>query len=155
MAISGGDGSIILTTKVDESGITKSTTSIKAQFAKVGSYLKTIGTSIQTTFSKVGAGIKNTFSKIGNWLKNFATSIAAQFATIFGLYALINFSKQSAEFATQTEASVQRLVDIYGEAAQSVGDFIDANARAIGMSKALWQPFQRMGGPKHKCRVNK
>ena len=83
MAISGGDGSIILTTKVDESGITKSTTSIKAQFAKVGSYLKTIGTSIQTTFSKVGAGIKNTFSKIGNWLKNFATSIAAQFATIF------------------------------------------------------------------------
>lgn len=136
MAISGGDGSIILTTKVDESGITKSTTSIKAQFAKVGSYLKTIGTSIQTTFSKVGAGIKNTFSKIGNWLKNFATSIAAQFATIFGLYALINFSKQSAEFATQTEASVQRLVDIYGEAAQSVGDFIDANARAIGMSRS-------------------
>ena len=136
MAISGGDGSIILTTKVDESGITKSTTSIKAQFAKVGSYLKKIGTSIQTTFSKVGAGIKNTFSKIGNWLKNFATSIAAQFATIFGLYALINFSKQSAEFATQTEASVQRLVDIYGEAAQSVGDFIDANARAIGMSRS-------------------
>ena len=146
MAISGGDGSIILTTKVDESGITKSTTSIKAQFAKVGSYLKTIGTSIQTTFSKVGAGIKNTFSKIGNWLKNFATSIAAQFATIFGLYALINFSKQSAEFATQTEASVQRLVDIYGEAAQSVGDFIDANARAIGMSKASASSFASVYG---------
>ena len=136
MAISGGDGSIILTTKVDESGITKSTTSIKAQFAKVGSYLKTIGTSIQTTFSKVGAGIKNTFSKIGNWLKNFATSIAAQFAAIFGLYALINFSKQAGEFATQTEASVQRLIDIYGEASQVVGDFIDQNARAIGMSKS-------------------
>ena len=146
MAISGGDGSIILTTKVDESGITKSTTSIKTQFAKVGSYLKTIGTSIQTTFSKVGAGIKNTFSKIGNWLKNFATSIAAQFATIFGLYALINFSKQSAEFATQTEASVQRLVDIYGEAAESVGGFIDANARAIGMSKASASSFASVYG---------
>ena len=146
MAISGGDGSIILTTKVDESGITKSTTSIKAQFAKVGSYLKTIGTSIQTTFSKVGAGIKNTFSKIGNWLKNFATSIAAQFATIFGLYALINFSKQAGEFATQTEASVQRLIDIYGEAAQSVGDFIDANARAIGMSKASASSFASIYG---------
>ena len=146
MAISGGDGSIILTTKVDESGITKSTTSIKAQFAKVGSYLKTIGTSIQTTFSKVGAGIKNTFSKIGNWLKNFATSIAAQFATIFGLYALINFSKQAGEFATQTEASVQRLIDIYGEAAQSVGDFIDANARAIGMSKASASSFASVYG---------
>ena len=146
MAISGGDGSIILTTKVDESGITKSTTSIKTQFAKVGSYLKTIGTSIQTTFSKVGAGIKNTFSKIGNWLKNFATSIAAKFATIFGLYALINFSKQSAEFATQTEASVQRLVDIYGEAAESVGGFIDANARAIGMSKASASSFASVYG---------
>ena len=146
MAISGGDGSIILTTKVDESGITKSTTSIKAQFAKVGSYLKKIGTSIQTTFSKVGAGIKNTFSKIGNWLKNFATSIAAQFATMFGLYALINFSKQSGEFATQTEASVQRLIDIYGEAAQSVGDFIDANARAIGMSKASASYFASVYG---------
>lgn len=146
MAISGGDGSIVLTTKVDESGITKSTTSIKAQFAKVGSYLKTIGTSIQTTFSKVGAGIKNTFSKIGNWFKNFATSIAAQFATIFGLYALINFSKQSAEFATQTEASVQRLVDIYGEAAESVGGFIDANARALGMSKASASSFASVYG---------
>lgn len=103
MAISGGDGSIILTTKVDQSGLNKGMTSMQK-------------------------GVKSLSSSF----KAFGSTIAA----VFSVTAIINFSKQAGEFATQTEASVQRLVDIYGEAAQSVGDFIDANARAIGMSKS-------------------
>ena len=112
MAISGGDGSIILTTKVDQSGLNKGMTSMQNGVKSLSSSFKALGSTI---------------------------------AAVFSITAIINFSKQSAKFATQTEASVQRLVDIYGEAAQSVGNFIDANARAIGMSKAsasyLWQPF--------------
>lgn len=103
MAISGGDGSIILTTKVDQSGLNKGMTSMQKDVKSLSSSFKALGSTI---------------------------------AAVFSVTAIINFSKQAGEFATQTEASAQRLVDIYGEAAQSVGDFIDANARAIGMSKS-------------------
>ena len=64
MAISGGDGSIILTTKIDESGITKGTNSIKTAFDKVNNYLKNVGAKIGNNFKKVGSSIKNTFTKI-------------------------------------------------------------------------------------------
>lgn len=113
MAISGGDGSIILTTKVDQSGLNKGMTSMQKGVKSLSSSFKALGGTIAAAFS---------------------------------ITAIINFSKQSAEFATQTEASVQRLVDIYGEAAQSVGDFIDANARAIGMSKASASSFASVYG---------
>ena len=103
MAISGGDGSIILTTKVDQSGLNKGMASMQSGVKSLSSSFKALSSTI---------------------------------AAVFSVTAIINFSKQAGEFATQTEASVQRLVDIYGEAAQSVGDFIDANARAIGMSKS-------------------
>ena len=113
MAISGGDGSIILTTKVDTSGI------------------KTFEKTSKTTAQNIG----ESFKKLGGII-----------AATFSITAIINFSKQAGEFATQTEASVQRLVDIYGEAAQSVGDFIDANARTIGMSKASASSFASVYG---------
>lgn len=113
MAISGGDGSIVLTTKVDTSGI------------------KTFEKTSKTTAQNIG----ESFKKLGGII-----------AATFSITAIINFSKQAGEFATQTEASVQRLVDIYGEAAQSVGDFIDANARAIGMSKASAASFASVYG---------
>lgn len=96
MAISGGDGSIILDTRVNTAGVNKG---------------------LQT--------IKNTVSQVGKAL-----------AGVFAVREMIRFSNTASQMATQTEASVQRLVDIYGEAAQSVGDFIDANARAIGMSRS-------------------
>lgn len=103
MAISGGDGSIILTTKVDQSGLNKGMTSMQNGVKSLSSSFKALGSTI---------------------------------AAVFSVAAIINFSKKAGEFATQTESSVQRLIDIYGEAAQSVGDFIDANARAIGMSRS-------------------
>jgi hypothetical protein len=113
MAISGGDGSIILTTKVDQSGLNKGMTSMQNGVKSLSSSFKALGSTI---------------------------------AAVFSITAIINFSKQAGEFATQTEASVQRLIDIYGEAAQSVGDFIDANARAIGMSKASASSFASVYG---------
>ena len=113
MAISGGDGSIILTTKVDQSGLNKGMTSMQKGVKSLSSSFKALGSTI---------------------------------AAVFSITAIVNFSKQAGEFATQTEASVQRLIDIYGEATQSVGDFIDANARAIGMSKASASSFASVYG---------
>ena len=113
MAIIGDDGSIILTTKVDRSGLNKGMTSMQNGVKSLSSSFKALGSTISAVFS---------------------------------VTAIVNFSKQAGEFATQTEASVQRLIDIYGEAAQSVGNFIDENARAIGMSKSSASSFASVYG---------
>lgn len=113
MAIANSDGSIVLTTKVDQSGLNKGMASMQNGVKSLSSSFKALGSTI---------------------------------AAVFSITAIVNFSKQAGELATQTEASIQRLIDIYGEAAQSVGDFIDANARAIGMSKASAASFASVYG---------
>lgn len=117
MAISGGDGSIVLTVNVDKTELEKAISGIK-DFGKKGE-------KSTTTFS-------NGLTTISTKLK----SLAVQLGLVFSVGAIINFSKTAGQMATQTEASVQRLVDIYGEASKSVGDFIDANAMALGLSRS-------------------
>lgn len=113
MAIANSDGSIILSTKVDTSGINKGMSQMQGK-----------ATSLTKTFSKLGAAI----------------------ASAFAIQKIIQFGNESASLATQTEASVQRLIDIYGSASDGVGDFIDANARALGMSKAAAASFSSVYG---------
>lgn len=113
MAIAGGDGSIILTTKVDQTGLNKGMSTMKSKVKSLTGVFGTLGGVIATAFS---------------------------------ITAIVNFSKQAGEFATQTEASVQRLIDIYGSASKSVGDFIDQNARALGMSRAAAAEFSAVYG---------
>ena len=194
MAISGGDGSIILTTKVDTSGISKGSISIRSALQGVDTTVKKVQNSfsafreqkvtlatlnqaikdqqyvlnslnleyaeyvakgkasstqakelkanidaataemkeMQAAAQTLGAKGSTSINKIGTAMK----TLLSYFIGIQTIFKVINFSGEAAQFATQTEASIQRLVDIYGEAAQSVGDFIDANARAIGMSRS-------------------
>jgi hypothetical protein len=106
MAIANSDGSIVLSTQVDTSGINKGMSQLTKTVSTLG---KVIGSA-------------------------------------FAIRKIIQFSNESASLATQTEASVQRLVDIYGEASGAVGDFIDANARALGMSKAAAASFSSVYG---------
>lgn len=113
MAITNSDGSIILSTKVDTSGIRKGMSQIKSD----------------------AGGLTKVFGKLAS-----AIGVAFSVATI------VQFSRESAKLATQTEASVQRLIDIYGQASDAVGDFIDANARALGMSKAAAASYASIYG---------
>lgn len=113
MAITNSDGSIILSTKVDTSGIRKGMSQIKSD----------------------AGGLTKVFGKLAS-----AIGVAFSVATI------VQFSRESAKLATQTEASVQRLIDIYGQASDAVGDFIDANARALGMSKAAAASYASVYG---------
>lgn len=184
MAISGGDGSIILTTKVDTKGIESALAKMRQQAKGTGSAFESISNFIRTQETRLAAlrqeyasyVLKNeqgsaAAKKLAADIKNLSTSLtqnkarldaASASAMNFGaktktaisgvgaslktlatyligiqtVFSFVSFSKQAGEFATQTEASVQRLVDIYGEAAQSVGNFIDENARAIGMSRS-------------------
>lgn len=194
MAISGGDGSIILTTKVDTSGISKGSLSIRSALQGVDNTVKKVQNSFsafreqRVTLATLNQAIKDQQYVLNSLNLEYAEYVArgkagstqakelkanidaataemkemqaaaqtlgakgstsinkisiamrsllSYFIGIQTIFKVINFSGEAAQFATQTEASVQRLVDVYGEAAQSVGDFIDANARAIGMSKS-------------------
>lgn len=104
MAISNADGSIVLSTRIDTSGLEKDMSKIEGKASKM-----------TKTFSKLGAAL----------------------AATFAVKKIIQFSNEAANLAIQTEASVQRLVDIYGEASDAVGDFIDQNAKALGLSKSV------------------
>lgn len=106
---------------------------LKGRIDDLNSELKELETAANTLGDK-GTPKVNTF---GTALKRLASYLIG-LQTIF---KLINFSSDASAFAAQTEASVQRLVDIYGSASKSVGDFIDANASAIGMSKAAATQF--------------
>ena len=113
MAITNADGSIILSTKVDTSGLKSGLATMKSG-----------ASSVTSAFSKLGLAI----------------------STAFAVKQIIAFSNEAGKLATQTEASVQRLYDIYGSSANVVGDFIDQNARAIGMSKASASAFSAVYG---------
>ena len=106
MAITNADGSIILTTKVDTSGLNKGMKSLTGTASKLGGIL----------------------------------------AGVFSVTKLIQFSKEASNIAIEQEANIQRLIDIYGEASNAVGDFIDQNARALGMSKASATAFSAVYG---------
>ena len=113
MAIANVDGSIVLTTKVDQSGLKKGMTTMKSEVS-----------SLAGSFGKLAKAI----------------------GVAFSVNAIINFSKEASNLATKTEASVQRLIDIYGEASKAVGDFIDANANALGMSRTAAASYASVYG---------
>lgn len=102
-----------------------------------------LDTGINTAGIKKGSkSIKSALSDTKAALRSLAGSVAAAFS----VSALLSFSKESGSLATQTESNVQRLVDIYGEASDKIGDFIDANARAMGMSESAAAGFASVYG---------
>ena len=138
MAIANADGSIVLTTKVDDSGIKKWIESIKSGTNQATEATK----KYERQAKQSGEKVKLSFDNVGKSIQK----VASYLGIAFGIKAFVQFSNASANMATQTEASVQRLVDIYGSASDSVGDFIDANARALGMSKAAAASFSSVYG---------
>ena len=60
MAISGGDGSIILSTKVDTSGIKQGTQSLKSEAAKLAAEYRKAGLSQSDAFKKAWSEIERT-----------------------------------------------------------------------------------------------
>ena len=170
MAITNSDGSIVLTTRIEDAGLKKGMAKIisdqKTQLQSLTrEYAKLITNNKQNTeeakklkdqIDKLSKSIKENesviqsfekkstgaFSRVGSALK----SIAGYLALAFSVTKIIQFSNEAGQLATQTEASVQRLVDIYGSASNAVGNFIDANARALGMSKAAAASFSSVYG---------
>ncbi len=170
MAIPQSDGSIILTTKVDDAGIKDYIKNAKKSAAELGKEsVKSAQQSAQAQ-TKVNEALKSTEKQIqnntkatkqyggqvqqtGNDVKAAMSSIgsslfnlAGQLGLILSITQLIQFGKASGEAATQAEASVKRLIDIYGAASGELGRFIDANAEALGMSKSAAASFSAVYG---------
>ena len=188
MAIAQSDGSIVLTTKVDTTGIKQGTKEV-IKFAELsvneqrrlaqslsGIYrkqgltqseaqkkawqdlktntveaknltaamkdaeiqTKSFGVEAQTSGKKASAA----FSAVGSAL----SKMASYFIGVQTIFKFIEFSREAGEAATQQELSVQRLIDIYGEASVALGDFIDTTARAIGMSNSAAASYSAVYG---------
>lgn len=199
MAITGGDGSIVLTTAVDTSGVTKGSNSIKSVLNGVGNSAKQMGVKIQSAFGSMqehratmqtltqaikdqkyvieslsveyaelialgnqetaeAKELKAQIDSLTAELQELTTAsevlgtkgamgmgkfgkslmmLASYFIGIQTVFKFISFSKEAGELASQQEANVQRVIDIYGQASATVGDFIDANSKALGISKVM------------------
>lgn len=145
MGAAGGDGAIVLSTKIDTAGLKKGTMTVTTEVTRLSGKYKQAGNEATKFGKKAKAGCstaKGAVSSVGDALKK----LAVQLGITFSISAFLNWSNAAGQMATQTEASTQRLIDIYGEASQAVGNFIDANANAIGMSKASAASFAAVYG---------
>lgn len=129
MAVVGSDGSITLYTQVDTSGIKIGLSQIKTQ-------LNSLNVNVNNTFSSATASTKK--------LNVASTALGLVIAKLGKEF--LRWSNEAGLLATQVEASTQRLIDIYGEAAKTVGDFIDANSQALGLSRAAAINFAAVYG---------
>ena len=145
MAIANADGSIILTTKVDDSGINDFFRKYKTELGGIGKQIKE-NTKSTEDFGQKSRESSEKSKKGFEGLKETLKGVGSALSAAFAVQKIIQFSNESASLATQTEASVQRLVDIYGSASDGVGDFINQNARALGMSKAAAASFSSVYG---------
>ena len=94
-------------------------------------------------------GINNGINTIQGKAKSLTSTMSklgGVLAGVFSVTALVNFSKEASNLAIEQEANVMRLVEIYGEASNIVGDFIDRNARALGMSQSAAAGFSAVYG---------
>lgn len=164
MAIGNSDGSIVLKTKIDDSGIksgmkkmsldtSKQLFSLTKQYAslvKQGKGASEEAQNIAKQISELGGasiGAGAALGGVGIAIGAVITVAMAAISVIADLTRkLIDFSKEASEVAIQQEASVQRLVDIYGTSSRVVGDFIDQNANLLGMSKASAASFASVYG---------
>lgn len=93
MAIGGGDGSIILTTKVDTAGVTTGITKVKAAVTKAKTSLMGIGTTISkgftTAFATLSAKLKS--------LSPMITKMIGFFALMFSVQKIRQFISESKE----------------------------------------------------------
>lgn len=134
MAISGGDGSIILTTKVDTKGVSSGLSKVKGLVAKAKTTLTGIGSTISQGFTKV-------FSALGTKLKSLMPQIKKLGAMVGKAFLAIG-----AAAATATVAITKMAVSAYADYEQLVGGvetlFKDSAGKVLEYAN---QAFQTAG----------
>lgn len=134
MAISGGDGSIILTTKVDQTGLKSGMASMKNGVSALSKSFTKIGAAIGVTFG-VGALIK--FGKQAVQLSSDLQEVQNVVDVAFGdmAYKIESFSKTAIENFGISELTAKRTASTYMAMAKGMGIVDDvASDMAITMT---------------------
>lgn len=128
------DGSIILDTSIDTSGITKGAKKIKPEVERATKSTKDLG----NEFEQVGKKGKQSFKEIDDGLNNLQSALGDLASTIglsFGLDSLIDFGKEAIGLASDIQ-EVQNVVDTsFGEMAGQVEEFAQTSIDSFGMSE--------------------
>ena len=167
MAISGGDGSIILTTKVETAGVTTGITKVKAAVTTAKTSLMSIGTTISkgftNAFATLSEKLKLAVTKVKTTLTGIGTTISQELTKAFStlgtkLNSLMPKIKQlgvmmrkaflaiGAAAATATVAITKMAVSAYADYEQLVGGvetlFKDSAGKVLEYAN---QAFQTAG----------
>ena len=128
------DGSIILDTSIDTSGITKGAKKIKPEVERATKSTKDLG----NEFEQVGKKGKQSFKEIDDGLNNLKSALGDLASTIglsFGLDSLIDFGKEAIGLASDIQ-EVQNVVDTsFGDMAGQVEEFAQTSIDSFGMSE--------------------
>ena len=128
------DGSIILDTSIDTSGITKGAKKIKPEVERATKSTKDLG----NEFEQVGKKGKQSFKEIDDGLNNLQSALGDLASTIglsFGLDSLIDFGKEAIGLASDIQ-EVQNVVDTsFGEMSSRVEEFAETSIDSFGMSE--------------------
>lgn len=127
MAISGGDGSIILTTKVDTSGVNKGMTSIKSIVGKVGGVMAAaFSVRALVNFGKEAINLASDLQEVQNVVDTAFGSMS---------YKIEQFSKTAIENFGISELTAKRTASTYMAMAKGMGIAEDvASDMAITMT---------------------
>lgn len=159
MAIANSDGSIILSTKVDTSGMEKGTKSLKSQAAKLAAEYRKAGMSQSEAFKKAWSeinrtrketekatkstqiygekaktafqGVGSAFQGVGSALK----SLAGHLALAFSVTKIIQFGNEAINLASDLQ-EVQNVVDTaFGNMSYKIEDFSKTSIEQFGLSE--------------------
>lgn len=110
------DGSIILTVNIDKNSLNSELKNLNSNISKGTKGIKSFGSYIENVTAGLG-------------------KLATAVGVAFSIAQIVKFSNEASKLASQTEAYIMRIGQIYGQSSKQVSDFIDANAQALGMSK--------------------
>lgn len=152
MAITNSDGSIILSTKVDTSGVKKATNDLRSEAMKLAAQYRKAGmtqseaqkkayrelgiTTKETekatkTTKKYGEQVKSTKNAVLPALGKIASALAAAFS----INVLINFGKEAINLASDLQ-EVQNVVDTaFGDMSYKIEDFSKNAIETFGLSE--------------------
>ena len=156
MAISGGDGSIVLTTKVDESGINKGFSAIKSGASKVAKGFAVVGAAAATAFTAISTaavnsyaeyeqlagGVETLFKDSSNRLMGYADQ-AYKTAGMSANEYMSTVTSFSASLLQSLEGDTEKAADYANQAVIDMSDNANKMGTSIEMIQNAYQGFAK------------
>lgn len=156
MAISGGDGSIVLTTKVDESGINKGFSAIKSGASKVAKGFAVVGAAAATAFTAISTaavnsyaeyeqlagGVETLFKDSSNKLIGYADQ-AYKTAGMSANEYMSTVTSFSASLLQSLEGDTEKAADYANQAVIDMSDNANKMGTSIEMIQNAYQGFAK------------